>query len=214
MSDVFLVELHWGRIFSRVAGAAPVDDDVLTVRVDRRPEKQDDVVEYLGGSCVALLRQQLVGELRRVLGASDLRSVQAAADVDEDATLASETARLGVGEPIGVRESHVDRAVAIELRQVRGGGDERGRPWTTKRRRADLDQLDAIAGRGEALEVADRLLIGEQLGIGADGEAEDGFWRRDRGPLGERGTRRGCEQDGCCASKGRARTNAPRHRVS
>ena len=88
-----------------VARAAPVDDDVLSVGIDRRPEEEDDAVEDRLHLRLVRARQQLVGDLRRVLRAGDLRGVQSAADVDERAPLARELARLGVGEAGRVREA-------------------------------------------------------------------------------------------------------------
>ena len=88
------------------------DDDVLAVGIDRRPQHQDDVVEDRLHLRVVGVREQVVGELQRVLAAGDFGRVQPAVDVDEGLPFARQPVRLGVGQPFRVREPLGDLAVA------------------------------------------------------------------------------------------------------
>ena len=164
---------------------AVVDDDVLPVGIDRRPEEEDDVVENLPDLRVAgRLREQLVGKLRRMLRAGGFRGVQPAADVHDDLPLAREAMRRGVGEPGRVRELHVDLPIVIELRPIRGRRDDRDRPLTAERRLANVQQVDAVARGRQFPEVGDGLFVVQHLAIGADRVTEVGLRRGDPGRAG------------------------------
>ena len=186
MTDVFLVQLHRARILLVVARLAPVDDDILPVGIDRRPEEQNDVVENRLVAGIVGVREQLVGEEWGVLRPGDLRCVKAATDVDYDFPVAREPMGFGVSQPIGVSEPHVRAPNLIEVGQVlgrRNQGDGEGAP---ERRFPDIDELDAIGRRREAPEVGDRLLVVDEIRVLPDREAEERFWRRNRRFLGER----------------------------
>ena len=178
--DVLLIQLHRTDGLVLLACLAPVDDDVLPVGIDRRPEEEHDVVEDRLVARLVGVEKDLVGELRRVLRPGDLRCVQAAADVDDHLGVASKPVCLGVGEPFGMREAHVGATDLIDTREVLGRRDESDGNRPAKCGLSDLDQLDAIARRGEAPEVGDRLLVVEELVVGADGEAKRRFRSRQR----------------------------------
>ena len=66
------------------------------------------------------MREQIIGELDRVLRARDLRRVQPAADVDEDLPLGRKSMRFGVGEAGRMRDALGDLFQPIEPCQVLG----------------------------------------------------------------------------------------------
>ena len=189
MTDVFLVELHRARILLVVARLAPVDDDILPVGIDRRPEEQNDVVENRLVAGIVGVREQLVGEERRVLRPGDLRCVEPAADVHYDFPVARDPMGFGVGQPIGMGEPHVRAPNLIEVGQVVGRRDEGDGEGAAESRFADVDELDAIGRRREAAKVGDRLFVIEQLVVGADGEAKRGVGVWQRCLLPRRGAR-------------------------
>src|ERR1019366_2735676 len=134
--------------------------------------------------------------------ARDLGGVEAAADVHERASFASERVSLLVGESVGMREPLRDFAIAVELREVFRRRDDGERPRVTGGRLADVHELHAAAGRGrEALEVADRLVVRRELVVRADREAEDRLWSGNRALLC-RGSMRACN---CEKKRSRAR---------
>ena len=120
VADVLLVELRQAR---QLVGRAdvlhvPLGHHLLAVRVDGRPQHQDDVVEHRLRRRLVRPADEVVGEERRVLRPGDFGRVQAAVDVDERLAFARERLRLGVGQPLRMRETLPDLAVPIDLRQV------------------------------------------------------------------------------------------------
>jgi hypothetical protein len=79
-----------------------------------------------------------------------------------------------------MREAHVDPAILVELREVLRRRDHDRGPWPPERRTADVDHPDVRTLRREPPEVADRLLVVEQLSIRSDRESEHRFRRRNR----------------------------------
>ena len=92
-----------------------------------------------------------------------------------------EAMRLGIGQPVGMREAHVDLAVA-DRACARFSGDEMIATVHVlpERRLADLISLTRLLAAASLLEVVDRLIVGKQFVIGADWKSEHGFGRRDR----------------------------------
>ena len=111
-----------------------------------------------------------------MLRAGDLRRVQAAADVDERLAVAREFGRGGVGEAGGVRDLLRDLGERVEPREVLWRRDDGERPRVARRRLADVNEFYPVALLRELLEVADRLVVVDELEVGADFEAKDGFW--------------------------------------
>src|SRR6266567_5685495 len=81
-------------------------------------------------------------------------------------------------------------------------------------RLADVDQLDAIARRSQPAEIADRLVVVEELTVRADLESENRFGRRDGGSLSAGGAGKGNADGDGCAADDRTLAGAPRHRLN
>jgi hypothetical protein len=118
--DVLLIqprqarELVWGADVLHV----PLGHHLLPVRVDRRPQEEDHVVEDGFDVRIGRAAHEVIEELRRVLRSGDLRGVQAAVDVHECPAVTRQLACVGVGQPLGMRETPRDLAVAIDLAEV------------------------------------------------------------------------------------------------
>ena len=84
-----------------------------------------DVVEDRLDLRVVGVREQVVGELQRVLAAGDLGRVQPAVDVHERPALERQPVRLGVGQPLRMREPLGDRPVFLDVGQVLGARHQR-----------------------------------------------------------------------------------------
>ena len=183
--DVLLVELVQRAHLVRGANVlpVPVGDDLLPVGIDTRPEEDHRVVKDRLRARLVGLAQQVIRELDRVLRPRDLARVESAADVDEDLPLASQRARFGAGEPGGMREPLRDLTQPRQVREILARRDDGERPVTAGRRLADLDQADAVTRLRESLEVADRLVVGRELVVRADGETKHRLGRRERRPL-------------------------------
>ncbi len=155
VADVLLIQLVQRR---HLVGrphvlAVPVDDDVLSVGIDRRPEQEHVVVENLPDLRIGVgLRQQVVRQLDRVLGAGDLAGVQPAADVHERLALARQQVGVGRAQSFGVGELLRDVPVVVELRQILRRRDDGERPGMAGGRDPHVHELDAVAGRGEPAE--------------------------------------------------------------
>ena len=67
---------------------------------------------------IVRVRQEVVRELQSVLAARNLGRVQPAVDVDERLSLLSKTMRLGIGQPVGMRETLRDLAILLDVGQV------------------------------------------------------------------------------------------------
>ena len=102
VADVLLVQLAAAappRTASRRCFVIPVGDHLMPVRIDRRPQHQHDVVEDARDLRIVGLRQQIVGELHRVLRAGDFGRVQPAVDVHEGLAFPRQRVRLGFTQP-------------------------------------------------------------------------------------------------------------------
>jgi hypothetical protein len=118
VADVLLVEFHRRWIAAGVGVAAPLHDDVLAVGIDRGPKDQDRIVEDLADFRLIRPREEVVRQLRRMLGTGDLGSVQAAADIDEHLPFARERASRRVSEAFGMRDALIDLLEVLESREV------------------------------------------------------------------------------------------------
>ena len=148
---------------------AVVHNDVLAVGIDRGPKEEDDVIEDLLDRRIRRsLREQLVSELRRVLGSSRFRRMQPAADVHDHLAFARKSVGFFVRKPRRMREPHVDLPIVIELRVILRRCDDCHGPFAAKRGLADIQKVDAVARRRQLLEIFDGLFIIEHLAIGAN----------------------------------------------
>ena len=154
----------------------------MTVRIDRRPQHQDDVVEDVGDLRIGGPREQIVGELQRVLRSGDFGRVQAAVDVDDRLAFAGQGQRPSLAQALRPRQLAGDLAIAIDLLQVRRRRDQREVELAALARGARLDQGHPIAGGVELPEVVDGLVVGGQLRFRAGCKAENGF-RSGNAPL-------------------------------
>jgi hypothetical protein len=98
--------------------------------------------------------------------------VQSSTDVDEWNALARKLPRIGIGQTFRPGELLIDATQFVDARQVRRRRDERHGPRFPERRLPDVHQPHVwIRGR-ESPEILDRLVISDQLGVGADGMTE------------------------------------------
>src|SRR5690606_2638498 len=84
---------------------------------------------------------------------------------------------VSISEAFGTREALVDASVFVDAGQVLWRRDERDRPRLAERRLSDFDQPDVLRRRGEAPEVLDRLVVGEELRVSSHVESEHCGWR-------------------------------------
>src|SRR5581483_2841319 len=76
--------------------------------------------------------------------------------------------------------------IVIELREIFGIRNERDKPVAALRRFADLDQLDAVAGRRHFLEVSERIVVRREIEIVSRLMPQHGLRRRHRGERADR----------------------------
>ena len=147
-------------------------------------------------------RQQVVEQQRRVLGAGELRRVQAAVDVDERLAFTRQPAGLLIGQSFRMRQPARDLAVAVDALEVLLRRHQREVIGPPLRRGAGFDQPHVVRCGVDFLEVVDHLVVGGELVVGARLEAEDGRRRRqpalrgksngEQGDAGRR-ARRACD---------------------
>ena len=128
-----------------------------------------------------------------MLRAGDFGGVQAAIDVDDGFALARQGVCGGVVEAAAVSEALRDLLVVIELREIGGRRDDGDFPIEAAGGFADGDQLDAIGGGGEVVEVVARFVVVGEVEIVAGLVAEHGFGGGD-GLGGAEGHNYGSEQ--------------------
>ena len=115
VSDVVLIQPR--QVSFRVpAFFIPVGHHLMTVRIDRRPQHQDDVVEDGGDLRIGSPREQIVGELQRVLRSGDFGRVQAAVDVDDRLAIPGQGQRPCLAQALRPRQLAGDLAIAIFFR--------------------------------------------------------------------------------------------------
>ena len=197
VADVLLVEEgRRGDFVGRAhVGPVPLGDHRLPVGVDRRPQHEDHVVQDGTGLGVVVAGDQVVGQLDGVLGVRDLGGVEAAVDVHQGAALVGERAGLGVAEAARVREAERDFAVAVQVAQILGAGDERDVHGSPEGGAADFTEFEAVAGRVELLEVVDRFLEGGEEEVGPHTLAEYGLGGGDLGVEGGGGEGEGRQRE-------------------
>ncbi len=152
VADVFLVEPRQPRPLVRRVGVLhqPLAHHLHPIRVHRRPQHHDVVGQDLLDDRIARPAEQVVGQLRRHLGAGHLGGVAAAVDVDEGASLARERPRLGVGQVLGVGQALSNLAQAVELREVGRGRDQREVHRPALRRLPRFNQLGSSGSQPRA----------------------------------------------------------------
>ena len=110
-----------------------------------------------------------------MLRAGDFGGMQAAIDVHDGFAFARQSVRRRVVEAAAASQALRDLLVAVQCRQVRWRGDDRDFPVEPARGFADGDQLDAIAGSGQAAKVIARFLIVRKVEIVAGLMSQHGF---------------------------------------
>ena len=207
VADELLVEAGHRLARRRRAGAlhVPLRSHLVAVWIDRRPQHQDDVAEHLLDVLVfgVETRQQVVEQQRRVLGAGELRRVQAAVDVDERLAFTRQPAGLLIGQSFRMRQPARDLTVAVDALEILLRRHQREVIGPPLRRGAGFDQPHVVRCGVDFLEVVDHLVVRGELVVGARLEAEDG--RRRRQPAlrgkgdGEQGARGRRETRACDA---------------
>ncbi len=120
MADVLLIKIRQRAHFVGRAEilAIPGHHFVLPIRIERRPEHQDDVVENGIHFRIALGGHQFVRQRDGLLRACDLGGMQASVDVHDDLAFVSECFRRFVGQIAAKRQPPGDVLVFVELRQI------------------------------------------------------------------------------------------------
>ncbi len=189
MTDVFLVEIRQRADLVGCTHILPIPCDhfVLTVRIERRPQHQDHVIENRVYRRIALGRNQLVAKQDGLLSTGDFGGVQAAVDVDDGLAFARQRLGLFVGETPALGQAARDVLIFVKLRQIPRRGDDGNLPIQATRGLADRNDLDAIGSRRQFVEVVARFVVVGEVEIVAGLVAQDGFggWNRLR--------RRGCQ---------------------
>ena len=136
---------------------------------------------------------ELVDRFDQLVRADHFRRVQAAVDPDDRLAFLRERPRLLLGDAAGAVQLLRDLLVAIELGEVLRRGDDRGEMRPAFLGLADLDDLHPARFLVDLLPVLDELIVGGQVVVVADVEAEELLGRGDgRGlRLGGGGRRRG-----------------------
>ena len=193
VADILLVEVRHPAGLVRRADmlAVPVDDHVLPVGIERRPQHEDNVAKDRVDLGIVFGRQQLVGERHRQLVVGDFAGVHAAVDVDDDLAVVRQLLGLFVGQPARIGQPLRDVDVLLEVADVVGGRDHRIDHLSALGRLAGVEQLDAVRHLGQRLEVADLLLEIGEVAIVAGRVAEHALGCRDglrrRGQSRQRG---------------------------
>ena len=182
MPDIFLVEARERRDFIRGADvrSVPLRNHRLPIRVEGRPEHEDYVVENSGNLRVVTTRQKIVGKLNRVLRASDFGRVHRAVDMNDRFPLPDERTGVVIREPFGMRESQGDFAIALDIAKILRRGNEHYIEGLSLGRLAHFDELELVASSIELPKIVDRVVIGGEVKIRPNGEAERRFRRRNR----------------------------------
>ena len=115
---------------------------------------------------------QLIDGLDQLVRADDLGRVQAAVDPDDRLAFLRQRPRLLLAEAAGLVQLLRDLLVAIELREILGRGDDRGQVRAAFFGLADLDDLHPRGFLVELLPVGLELIVGGELVVVADVEAE------------------------------------------
>ncbi len=157
-------------------------------------EQDDRVVEkphrlFVGAA------HHLVDHLAELLRAEHFAGVQPAVDPDHGLAFARERLRLLVGEPLGEGEPARDLPDSAQVPVVLGRRDDRHQMRPAFRRLADLLQHHAIRFAIELLPVGGELLVGGELIVVAEVEAELLLRSGDPGRLCRRRRREDAERD-------------------
>ena len=119
VADVLVIEP--GQIRTFVLGverlAVPVSDHDLPVRIERRHDQRNHVIEHTLGLFVPA-REQIVGQFWRHLAAANLGGVHAHRLTDHHLALGDQRFDLGLAEPAWVGELRADFPEAVELADV------------------------------------------------------------------------------------------------
>ena len=169
--------------------------------------REDDEVVQKPQRLRIIPAHELVDGFDQLVRSEHLGGVQPAVEPHHGLALLRERARLVVGQPIDCREPPRDFLVAIELLEVLGRRDDRHQLRAAFGRLADLDDLHPIGFLVELLPVLDELVVGRELIVVADVEAEELLGSRD--PLRGRG---GADGDDEREWKKKVTGGAPEHR--
>ncbi len=102
--------------------------------------------------------------------------------MDDSLPLTRERVGLVVGEPFRMRQSQRDLAITFDVPKILRGGDERHVKRPSLGRLPYLDELELVTGGIELLKIGNRVVIGGEMKIRPDGEAQRRFRGRYRLP--------------------------------
>ena len=162
----------------------PVHRQHMSVRVERRKQDQHHLAQHARRFLV-VGRGQRVQELVGGLRGANLGCVDARADHDDDGLTGGDGTSLRLADRSGIREPAAGRLDLVKAREVLRRGDDGAAQPPPFRRRAGVDERDAVRDSRHGLEVALDLHPAGQLAVGSHGEAEVCLWsgHRDRGRL-------------------------------
>ncbi len=98
----------------------PRDDFVLTVRIQRRPQHHDDVVQNRIDLRIALGRDELISQLNRVLRAGHLGGVKPTVEMNDRLALVRERFCLVIGQSTSESQPPRNIFVSIEPLEILG----------------------------------------------------------------------------------------------
>jgi len=149
----------------------------VPVGIEHRDQHDDRVLQHrhrVGIGCGRQPVEQIVGRLRR----ADFRSVDAAADREDNFLRGRELLRLVGRERSRICQALIRRTDLLEVPDVVRRADDRAELAVSVRRLPDVDHAHAIGARRDRLEVALDLVGAREPAIRAHAEAEERFRRR------------------------------------
>ncbi len=189
VAHVVMVQERRIRTLPRLAQRAlvPVDHQLAPVRVQRRHQQQDHLVQDLARGLV-IPRRQMVSQAHRHLVAPHFVRVDPGGDQDDGPTLLDQARRLHlrVHAP-RVRQAPLDLQVVVQPGQVRWARDRQCHERSTQRRLTQRVQDHPVAGRRQRLQVGGDLGPVRQLPVRPHLVPQNRGWRRDRGYVGRLG---------------------------
>ena len=167
VADVFLVKI--GQRADLVGRAdvlaVPRRHLVLPIRIQRRPQHQDHVVEDRVHLGVALRGNQFVRQRNRLLRARDFGGMQPAVQVHDGFAFPRQPVRLIVRESAGLRQPARNIFIPVQIRQVLRRRNHGDFPIQAARRLADVKQLYAIGRLCQLMKIRARFVVARQVEV-------------------------------------------------
>ncbi len=179
----------------------PVHDQPVAIGVQHRDDDHDEMLQ-LGQRRLVGRRGQRVEKLSRRLCRADFRCVNTRADGDDGRLGGRQPPRFVVRDAARIGESLIRRANLFEVADIFRRGDDCCDRAVAVRGGAEINDLDAIGGGRDCLEILLDVVGGRELSVAAEAEPEPRFRigkasrLLSRGDARQQGYR---EEDGACA---------------